>query len=149
MRLFEKYYPFIFAILFSLALRLYLRPFMPAFDILIPNIANSSLTIAGTLFGFLLTILTIINTISTRRMQFIKDAGYYPKLVSYLNKAILANIAVIGYSFIQFFLKRDKINLTSLEIFDYIFIFLTVFNILLTTRFAYIFIQLISDTKPK
>lgn len=148
MNFLERYYPLILAII-SIVVIYFFQNYITDFSILLPNIIQSSLTIAGTLLGFLLTILTIINTISTRRMQFVKDAGKYPTLVSFLNQAIFANISIIIFCFLFFFLDSNKINVASIKVIDYCFIFIAILNILLTVRFAIIFISLMKDKTPK
>lgn len=144
--MFERNYPLICTII-GTGLVFKFSGFVSKFDTLIPLLTQSSLTISATLLGFLLTILTIINTISTRRMQFVKESGGYPVLLSYLSKAIIANIAVVLFSFVELFLDRSKINCTVTMVADYCFIFVALFSIMLTTRFAIIFIQLLADKK--
>ncbi len=67
----ETYYPFIVSVLVILAIYKF-KDYLAKLETLIPQVAQNSLTISGTLLGFLLTILTLINTITTRRMQFVK-----------------------------------------------------------------------------
>jgi hypothetical protein len=140
----EKYYPFTLALLLTFLVKEF-QHFLVDFAKLIPSIATNSLTISGTLLGFLLTILTIINTINTRRMQFVKDSGHFPRLVSFLNWAIKANILVVITSFLVIFLDRGKIDLKYMNYYDLSFIFISLFAIFLTVRFAAIFIKLLAD----
>lgn len=143
---FEKYYPLAISALLTFLVFQY-QDYLTNFTTLIPQIAQNSLTISGTLLGFLLTILTIINTINTRRMQFVKDSGHFERLVSFLNVSIKGNILVIVVSFLAIFLNRDKINNNVFRFVDFGFIFITLFAIFLTVRFAIIFIQLLTDKK--
>ena len=119
----------------------YIQPF----DTLIPIIYNSSLTISATLLGFLLTILTIINSINTKRMILVRQRGKYGMLIGYLTKAILSNIIIVSFCFLLFFIKRDEVNANALMWIDYVFIFLTFYNVLLTIRFAYLFVRLLTE----
>jgi len=140
----EKYYPLFLTIAIVLAIYKY-EKFIADFNILIPLVSNSSLTISATLLGFLLTILTIINSIATRRMRFVKDTGLYPVLMGYLSKAIISNITVVSICFILFFIKRTEIYAIVLKIIDYCFIFICFLNLFLTIRFAKLFIRLLAN----
>ncbi|MBS0646417.1 MAG: hypothetical protein JSR97_07470 [Verrucomicrobia bacterium] len=143
---FEKYYPLAISALLTFLVYKY-QVYLSDFKTLVPQIAQNSLTISGTLLGFLLTILTIVNTINTRRMQFVKDSGHFERLLNFLNVSIKANIVVIVLSFLVIFLNRDKISDTVFRYIDFCFIFITLFAIFLTVRFAIIFIQLLTDKK--
>jgi hypothetical protein len=110
-----------------------------------PLLRQSILTISATLLGFLLTILTVIHTINTRRMQWVKDFGAYPRLMGYLSRAITSNIGIILFSLVELFIERNAINHMVLNSIDYGFIFLSFFALLLTTRFALIFVGLLVD----
>jgi hypothetical protein len=144
MNILNKYGPVLLAFLFTYLVYHY-HIYITEFETLIPSVTQSCLTIAGTLLGFLLTILTVVSTITTRRMQFIKDAGKFPELISFLHKSILANISIIVFCFFQLFIKRAAVNVSVLKFIDYIFIFLALFNIFLTARFVIIFIKLLAD----
>ena len=144
----DKYTPFILAIISSFLVYKF-SFYIIDFSSLIPIIANSSLTIAGTLLGFLLTILSIISTVQTRRMQFVKDAGKYPDLISFLNKSIFSNVCAIIFSFFILFIKRNQVKTEVLNIIDYLFIFTIFFNLFLTARFAIIFVSLLADKNDK
>lgn len=140
----EKYYPICLSIIITLLI-IKFQIYLVDYKLLIPLIAQNSITISGTLLGFLLTILTIINTINTRRMQFVKDSGNFNRLVDFLNVSIKANITVIVSSFLVIFLNRDKVIPCVLSVIDNLFIFTSLFAIFLTIRFAIIFIELLTD----
>lgn len=124
---------------------LHFNKYIQPFDTLMPIIYNSSLTISATLLGFLLTILTIINSINTKRMIFVRQRGKYGALIGYLTNAILSNLIVVSFCFLLFFIKREEVNATALMWIDYVFIFLTFYNVLLTIRFAYLFVRLLTQ----
>src|SRR6201996_5066114 len=99
----ERNYPWVLTV-FVTFLVFKFSGFIVKFDTLIPALTQSALTISATLLGFLLTILTIINSITTRRMDFVKTGGGYPALLSYLSKAIISNLIVVLFSIAELFL---------------------------------------------
>ena len=80
-------------------------------------------------------------------MNFVKTGGAYPTLLSYLSKAIVSNIVVTIFSLIELFFNRPKINIKVLLVTDYCYIFAAFLSIMLTFRFAFIFVQLLADKK--
>jgi len=67
----------------------------PLVEKTITVISDNLTTIASTLLGFLLTILTIMESIQTNSIKIIRQAGGYPRLISYLHISILANFLSI------------------------------------------------------
>lgn len=144
----EKYYPVFLSIILT-GLIFHFSMFIMPFQLLMPLLRQSMLTISATLLGFLLTILTVIHTISTRRMQWVKDFGAFPRLMGYLSKSITSNMGIILFSLIELFIQRNSINPIVLSLIDYGFIFLSFLALLLTTRFAMIFVGLLVDKSEK
>src|SRR6478736_2464825 len=95
----EQYYPHVVAILIA-SLFYAFHCSITDYEKVVGKIMETSLSICGTLLGFLLTILTIINSIETRRMRFIRDSGNYPLLMKYLRVALFSNIVCISVYFI-------------------------------------------------
>lgn len=145
---FERYYPFLIAIILTVY-SVIVKLFEEGMPILINQLADNALSISVTLFGFLLTILTLINSIDTRRMRFVRDMGSFGRLMKYLKVAIFSNLALLSSSFlIKYIEHRKDVKLLSIKGFnipDYLFIFLFLYTILVSLRFTQIFISLLTD----
>lgn len=120
---------------------------------IIVELSKLFISLSGTLLGFLVTIITIINSINTTRMRAIKVTSNYPRLMSYLKNSILSNIMLILISII--FVIQD-IHLDSskfehankfTELTSYIFSFSTAYCFLTTYRFISIFLNLMIEKK--
>ena len=86
--------------------------------------------------------LTTINSIPSRRMEFIKSTGNYPRLMSYLKTSIKYNLIVIVFSFAIIFLDVNKVDRIILNVIHYLFIFITSLALSTSIRFTTIFISL-------
>lgn len=146
----EKYYPLATSILLTIA-SAYFKIFGEGMPTLINQLADNALSISVTLFGFLLTILTLVNSIDTRRMRFVRDMGGFPRLMTYLRVAIFSNLTLLAASFLVKYIEHrtgfDNLTIKGCNIPDYLFIFLFIFSILTSLRFTHIFISLLTDTK--
>lgn len=118
---------------------------------LINQLADNALSISVTLFGFLLTILTLVNSIDTRRMRFVRDMGGFPRLMTYLRVAIFSNLTLLAASFLVKYIEHRNrpvfLTFNGCNVPDYVFIFLFIFSILTSLRFTHIFISLLTDQK--
>jgi len=142
---FEKYLPVVLSLILSITFFWKYDHIVDA-NKLVNNLVDSSFVINGVLIGFLLTITTLLHTINTRRMAFVKDLGGFPKVVKYLNLAIYFNLfSITIYLFLPFFNFIDVIKQSSLK--DSIILFLILYTWLLNIRFTLIFISLIVDRK--
>lgn len=112
---------------------------------LVSDLSDDTVGIGTTLLGFFLTILTLLHTIDTRRMRFIRQMGAYPSLVQYLKEAILFNFLLIIVSLFLNALSNSTM-IDSLPKYAIIG-FIVTFTLTLTTslRFAAIFTKLISE----
>lgn len=147
--IYEKWYPIFGAALVTLLLFLY-RTLLEDFHSFNLEIANNALSISVTLIGFLLTILTLINTITSRRMQFIKDSGAFPRLLGFLRKAIVLNLWLIAFSFLEKYINPSKFKIAWIKneySIDYCFFFFFLWTMLASYRFTKIFVTLLSDPK--
>lgn len=109
------------------------------------ELAASAFTLSGIFLGFLLTIISVVSTVTSRRMKFVKDSGNYPRLMNYLNRAIYLNIIVVTVSFGLTIFKSLLINVSW-----YAFIalaFAVTYALLASVRFSFIFTMLLSDPK--
>ena len=146
----EKCYPLVLAIIIALAIAIF-QIFGKDISILINQLADNSLSISVTLFGFLLTILTIINSIDTRRMKFVREMGGFPRLIIYLRNAISSNLILIAASFLIKYVEHRKgypeLYIQDRNICDYLFLFFFLYAMLASLRFTKIFISLLTDYK--
>lgn len=144
---FEKYYPYIFSLLVVTGVfffKNHITHINQAFD----QIVNNSLSVSGTLIGFFLTILTIINTITTRRMKFIRDAGLFPRLLGYLNTTILWHLLVISIGLFLPIIRQIYILKANAFEGKILILFVIVLSWTLSIRFTLIFIRLLHDPSP-
>ncbi len=114
-------------------------------DKLVGKLLDSALVVAGTLLGFLLTITTIMNTIHTRRMAFIKETGNYPVLHNYLKIAIILNIVTISLVIVTPFVSALKPTGIALNITYSTQLFIILWNWFANIRFTIVFIKLLSE----
>src|SRR5438045_2416766 len=94
-----KYYPFVLALIISFGFYHY-QDNLNNVDEVIKKLLDSALAICGALLGFLLTILTLINSIDTRGIRFVKETGYYGLLNYYLKTALFSNLVSISIYFV-------------------------------------------------
>lgn len=141
----EKYYPLALSIIAIIFIIKY-RYLIPKLNELVDEMCNNGLSISVTLTGFFLTILTIINSIDTRRMRFVRQMDGYQRLMSYLRSSINYNIILLAASFlVKYISHRQVLNVYGANIIDNAYIFLFVYTILLSFRFTRIFITLLTD----
>lgn len=139
MNKFERTYPLLITVV-SVLLYFYVGSHYPLIEKTIEVIADNLTTIASTLLGFLLTILTIMESIQTRSIKIIRQAGGYPKLISYLHLAIMASFIAIPVVLItKVYLQEGYKN-----VYVYSILLFTEFYLLLTSfRFIVLFIRII------
>ncbi len=138
-----KYYPYVIALVIGATFYHYQHSLTNLEEVL-KKILDAALTICGVLLGFLLTILTMISTIATRRMQFVKDSGAYPLLNYYLKTALYSNLITISFYFILPFLIPLE-NADAKDVINAVLIFLISFTWITNIRFSSVFIRLMSD----
>lgn len=147
---FERYYPLVFSLVLTFA-SAYFKIFGNGMPMLVNQLADNALSISVTLFGFLLTILTLVNSIDTRRMRFIRDMGGFKRLMTYLRVAIFSNLTLLAASFLVKYIEhRDGFGhlvVKNCNIPDYLFVFIFIFSVLTSLRFTHIFISLLTDNK--
>jgi hypothetical protein len=140
----ERYYPLVLAVLVTIIFLLYNKR-IENVDEVMKKIMDAALAICGALLGFLLTILTIINTINTRRMRFVKETGLFPLLNHYLRIALFLNITTITvYFLVPIFLSFDSILKNKDWVYDFL-VFLISFTWIANIRFSSVFIRLLTD----
>lgn len=148
----ERYYPFLSALILGVVY-LICKNRIEGIDEIIKKLLDTSLSISGTLLGFLLTILTLISTIETRRMRFVKESGHFYLVNKYLRAALFSNIISISiYFLLPIVLSFSQVAAYKSYIYALV-IFAVFYAWLANIRFSSIFIQLLVDPadlkKPK
>lgn len=143
----NKIIPFLATIIVA-GLFYYFQNKIPNVSEIIKKLLETSLAVCGALLGFLLTILTIINTIATRRMNFIKEAGKFGELNHYLKMALWFNLISISIYFIYPTLTSCINAETFVHWSNSVLIWLVSYTWFLNIRFSLIFIKLLTDGEP-
>jgi hypothetical protein len=143
-RIIEKYWPFTVTVLITVLFYKKADSFKEL-DKLLSKLLESSLTVCGTLLGFLLTITTIISAVNTRRMRWIRDAGYFGTLQKYLNISIILNLLVVFLALIIPFVLSTSVGLRFLIYIQTVEVFFIIWTLLASARFIQIFIRLLSE----
>jgi hypothetical protein len=144
MRIIEKYYPLFLAIVLSFSFYWFEKR-IDNIDEIIQKLLDSALAICGALLGFLLTILTLINTIDTRRMRFVKEAGYYHLLIRYLKVALFLDLISISLYFTLPIICSIQALLANRNIIYTVLVFIVSLTWIANIRFSLIFIRLMTD----
>lgn len=117
---------------------------------LVGKLADSAISISVTLVGFFLTILTIINSIESRRMKFVRSGGGMPLLLRYLKNAINSNLLLIAVSFILKYVDCKELAFFngSEKWAAYLYLFIFAIATFASLRFTNLFVGLLTDPKP-
>lgn len=108
------------------------------------ELLNSTMVVFSVLFGFLLTVSTLLYTIDTKIMRELRKTNGYMSLLHYLKASIYASliIAIISLCFPLF---KNAINLTAykelIQFGKYLFLSLIFLSLILSIRFIYVFIN--------
>ena len=140
----ERYYPVITAIIITLVFYLNIDKISDPGK-LIRDLVGASLVVSATLLGFFLTITTILSTINTRRMKFIKDTGSYPLLVKYQNYAIWLNATGVSYSVLYPFILSFVTRPLMITFIYTGSVFLVTWAWIASIRFMHLFLKVIRD----
>lgn len=141
---FERYYPLFVSLVIAICVYIFYNS-ISSRDKVITEFLTSSLTVCATLLGFLLTILTIISTIETRRMRFVRSSGKLHLLHSYLRTALYMNITTISIYFAVPLLYTIPHIANHIRVLHSILIFIVVFTWLANIRFTVIFTRLLIE----
>ena len=144
----EKSYPFVLSIIPPILIYYY-NLFGTNFCQFIMDLSGNAMSVSVTLFGFLLTILTLINSIDTRRMKIIRDLGAFPRLLGYLKVSIILNLTVLVFSFLVKYAVHNDLNSIFVyknnNLLYYLFLFIFIYSILASFRFTKLFIDSLTD----
>lgn len=140
---FEKYTPILLSLLStSIFLACYKGLENPTK--LIEDLVDSSFVINGVLIGFLLTITTLLHSITTRRMGFVKSLGGYGRLIRYLNLSLYLNLISLTIYLFQPLINFVISVQLNLWIEGFLF-FLILYTWTANVRFTLMFISLLAD----
>lgn len=147
---FEKYYPIVISLLLTICLWLG-QGIVNDVPGLIDKVSDNAIGLSVTLVGFFLTILTIINSVETRRMEWVRSEGLFPRLIKYLNQSIRFNTILLAFSFLIKYIEHRYgwLSIAGRNILDYVFIFFLMWTLLVSLRFTNVFVRLLSDPKTK
>ena len=140
----EKYWPITVAAVVTVIF-MYFNTKLEDTNSVISDTIDNSLSISGTLIGFFLTIFTILSTVKTRRMKFIKEAGLYPRVNQYLVAAIIWHLINISLILFLPIIESLKLPCVYRIIWQTGMIFVIIFSWTLSIRFTSIFLQLLKE----
>lgn len=145
-RIWEEWYPAAIALSCGVVLYFYrarIAVIGPVFD----QFSANALSISGTFAGFFLTILTIIDSVNTRRMRALRESGYYPALFGYLKQTIFVHLfLLIVCLFLPLIKMMVFLKPYSLEL-KILFITAVIFSWMISYRFTKIFISSMGGDK--
>ena len=148
----EKWYPPVISLALTAAI-FFSNCFEKKLPDLVSQLTDNAISISVTLIGFLLTILTILNSIDTRRMRFLKDMGGYPILMQYLKNAIQLSVILIGFSFLVKYVEHRSgalnVSWKNRNLIDYVYIYFFLHTMLACFRFTSLFVSLLTDREQK
>jgi hypothetical protein len=108
------------------------------------ELLNSTMVVFSVLFGFLLTVSTLLYTIDTKIMRDLRKTDGYKSLVHYLKVAIYGSLLIAIISLcVPLFKSTMNLNLQSELILygKYLFLFLIFLSLILSIRFIHVFIN--------
>ena len=136
------YYPY--PLSFSIVLTIYLLDNDIVNSIKFSELLNSTMVVFSVLFGFLLTVSTLLYTIDTKIMRDLRKTDGYKSLVHYLKVAIYGSLLIAIISLcVPLFKSTMNLNLQSELILygKYLFLFLIFLSLILSIRFIHVFIN--------
>jgi len=108
------------------------------------DLLNSTMVVFSVLFGFLLTVSTLLYTIDTKIMRDLRKTSGYLSLVHYLKVAIYASLLIAIISLcVPLFKNSMNLRIQTELIFygKYLFLFLIFLSLILSIRFIHVFIN--------
>ena len=138
----EIFYPFIFTLLITIIY--FLSPYNCFFDF--KNLVDSSLNLFGILIGFLITVLTILNTIENSYTRALKNGDSYHLLTMYLKHSIWGCFFSIICAILYVFFINSILD-SYIKYANSIFLLTFLFAIFSSYRFIKIFLKLTLKNK--
>jgi hypothetical protein len=147
-RIIERYWPLVVALGVTWGVRHYLNTLAPAeANKVFGTFSSASLTVTTTLLGFLLTIYTIFQTITSRRKQFAAQLGHLPLFNQYLVVAVWVLLATALFLLSLTFVPSDlDVTASYWHYVQLATVFTTAFSLTCSIRFIYIFLQLMGGS---
>lgn len=142
---FEKYGPLLTSLSLSSLVYFYAVIDKSGNSYPIDKLMDSSLRINTVLIGFFLTIFTAIQSIETRRMKWVKDAGIFERIIKYLKNSIAWQFISITIILVVPFVDFVPLNSWQLRLAYTVQFFIIMFTWGVSIRFARIFIKILSD----
>ena len=101
----EKFHPYVLSAILGIVFYL-IQPFLSDIQDLMGKLTDATVIVSATFIGFFLTITTILNTINTRRMRFVRDQNEMKNVRIYLHNAIFLNLISLVLSIIIPFIYK-------------------------------------------
>lgn len=144
-RNFERIYPLLFSSIGLIAYR-----FIPKGLFLISlnhkftsiEFLYTFITVEATLFGFLLTVLSIILQMNNKGVKILKEKNRYGELISFGKSAVVSSLILLIISLLLILLEGNDIASKLIKTLQIILGTVTVYNVLSTIRFTNIFFVL-------
>ncbi|GAA3579692.1 hypothetical protein GCM10022395_30460 [Snuella lapsa] len=137
-----KYYPYLISLIILIII--YKIDDKIINSINFSELMNSTMVVFSVLFGFLLTVSTLLYTIDTKIMRDLRKTTGYKSLVHYLKVAIYASllIAVVSLCFPLFKNSLSlKIQSDIILYCKYIYLYLIFLSLIFSVRFIHVFIN--------
>ncbi|MGB0930595.1 MAG: hypothetical protein ACPGVB_07455 [Chitinophagales bacterium] len=140
---YEKYHPFLFAVILTFAF----YKLMPAEDILMrtSKFFDYALRASISLAGFFLAVTTLLHSVESRRVRFVKSSGNFGRIERYLSNTILAHFVVVIMIMGSFFISAIGLTPYYLKIVLTLQFFIVSFTMLISLRFVSKFLQIMRD----
>jgi hypothetical protein len=148
-RIIERYWPLAVALGVTWGVRHYLNTLAPVeVNKIFGTFSSASLTVTTTLLGFLLTIYTIFQTITSRRKQFVTQLGQLPLFNQYLVVAVWVLVATALFLLSLTFIPSETTAIASYwRYIQLVAVFTTAFSLTCSIRFIYIFLQIMGGAE--
>jgi len=136
----EIFYPFIVTVIIIVVACFFSNDI--CYDFI--KLSDSGLGAFGTIFGFLIAILTIINSLDNQYIRRLKADNNFDLMQGYLKHAILFSFISIGFcSGFSFVFSQSKC--CYYEIIGFILLAILVYSFLASFRFLVRFLKIIAD----
>lgn len=140
---FEKYYPFGVSLILVLLIYVFLKDLVVKINF--PHFFDSVLILFSVLLGFLMTVSTLLHTVSNELMKYVKNAGLYKSLTSYLISSIKLSLFITFITLIIPTVTNYKINNDIVLCFKYGYLFFVAYGSLSAIRIINLFLKIITS----
>lgn len=144
----EKWYPYILSVVVIISIVLWVPEHISSkfFQV---RVVEAVLSISGILFGFLITVLTLLLQATSKSLQAIKDVNRFDELVSYNKQAVYNTIIVMTSSLLFLIIVDEPYILLKYAFLGFnichLWLFLVICMVLNTYRYTRIFYVLIKS----